>query len=293
MSEHYPVMLSESVGLLAPPPDGVIVDISCGMGNHTMEIARRMTSGRVISLDRDGESLELARRRAAESPELYRKITFRQAAFSSLSEVLNDLGLSKVDGILGDLGVSRMQLTTPERGFSLKEKGPLDMRMDRNQQLTAHDLVNRATERELAALFEASGGERRNTAERIARAIVRGRPLHDTAALAALVESVVPRHGKLHPATKVFMALRLAVNRELEELDALLEQAPERLKPGGRWVMIAFHSLEDRKVKLAFRALAQSGRARVLTKHVVKPTGEEVRRNAASRSAVLRALEMV
>lgn len=293
MSDHYPVMLKESAGYLDPRPDGVYVDVTCGLGNHTLEIARRLASGRVISLDRDAESLELARQRASASPELSGKITFRQSAFSSLGAALRGLDLSKVDGILGDLGVSRMQLTTPERGFSLREKGPLDMRMDRNQQLTAHDLVNRATERELAALFEASGGERRNTAERIARAIVRGRPVNDTAALAALVEAVVPRHGKLHPATKVFMGLRLAVNQELEELDALLEQAPEYLKPGGRWVMIAFHSLEDRKVKLAFKALAQSGRARVLTKHVVKPTDEEVRRNAASRSAVLRALEMV
>lgn len=293
MSEHYPVMLNESIGYLNPRPDGVYADVTCGLGNHTMEIARRLTAGRVISLDRDAESLEIARRRASESPELAGKITFRQAAFSSLVEVLRDLGLRQVDGILGDLGVSRMQLTTPERGFSLREKGPLDMRMDRNQTLTAFDLVNRATERELAALFESSGGERRNTAERIARAIVRGRPVNDTAALAALVEAVVPRHGKLHPGTKVFMALRLAVNEEMEELDALLEQAPELLKPGGRWVMIAFHSLEDRKVKQSFKALAQSGRARVLTKHVVKPTDEEVRRNAASRSAVLRALEMV
>lgn len=293
MDEHFPVMLQESIEYLDPRPDGVYADVTCGLGSHTMEIARRLTSGRVLALDRDGESLELARRRAAEYPELAGRIEFRRAAFSSLGVVLKESGVGKLDGLLADLGVNRPQLTSPERGFSLRESGPLDMRMDRSQQLTASDLVNRATERELAALFEQSGGERRHTAGKIARAIVRGRPVRDTAELAAIVETVVPRHGKLHPATRVFMSLRIAVNEEMEELDALLAQAPECLKPGARWVMIAFHSLEDRKVKLAFKALAQCGRARVLTKHVVKPAEEEVRRNAASRSAVLRALEMV
>lgn len=292
MEQHFPVMLAESMEYLAPRADGLYADVTCGLANHTLEIARRLTTGKVLALDRDGETLELARRRAAGSGEAAGRIVFRQAAFSQLGEVLRELGWGKLDGILADLGVSRLQLTSGDRGFSLKERGPLDMRMDRRQELTAADLVNRASERELASLFEETAGERRKTAERIARAIVRGRPFDDTAALAAVVESVVPRHGKLHPATRVFMALRIAVNDEMGELDALLAQAPEWLAPGGRWVMIAFHSLEDRRVKQAFKALAQEGRARVLTKHVVKPADEEVRRNAASRSAVLRALEM-
>lgn len=291
--EHYPVLLEESLEYLAVRPGGVYGDLTCGLGNHTLAIARRLTTGRVLALDRDGDSLKLAEARAREWPEVAGRIIFRRAAFSELPEVLKDLGLSRLDGILADLGVSRLQLTSPERGFSLREGGPLDMRMDRSQELTASDIVNRASERDLAALFEQSGEERRKTAEKIARAIVRGRPVKDTAALAGIVESVVPRHGKLHPATRVFMALRIAVNGELEELDALLEKAPECLRPGGRWVMIAFHSLEDRKVKQAFRELAKPGRVRVLTKHVVKPTSEEVRRNAASRSAVLRAAELL
>jgi 16S rRNA (cytosine1402-N4)-methyltransferase len=288
--EHFPVMLNESLQYLDPRPEGVYGDLTCGLGNHTIAIARLLTTGRVLALDRDAESLELARQNAGE---LAGKIIFRQAPFSSLPQVLVELGLGPLDGILADLGVSRVQLTSPERGFSLRENGPLDMRMDRGQDLTAFDLVNRATERDLASLFEEVAGERRKTAEKIARAIVRGRPVSDTAALAAIVETVVPRHGKLHPATRIFMGLRISVNAEMQELDELLERALGCLRPGARWVMIAFHSLEDRKVKQAFKAMAQSGRARVLTKHVVKPTDEEVRRNAASRSAVLRALETI
>lgn len=290
MEQHYPVMLAESMQYLEPGPEGLYADVTCGLANHTLEIARRLTTGRVLALDRDGDSLALARQRATEAG-VAERIIFRQAAFSRLREVAVESGLGPLNGILADLGVSRLQLTSGERGFSLRERGPLDMRMDRRQELTAADLVNRASERDLAALFE-EAAERRKTAERIARAIVRGRPVSDTAALAAIVESVVPRHGKLHPATKIFMALRIAVNDEMGELEALLEQAPECLARGGRWVMIAFHSLEDRRVKQAFKALAQAGRARVLTKHVVKPAAEEVRRNAASRSAVLRAVAM-
>jgi 16S rRNA (cytosine1402-N4)-methyltransferase len=288
--EHFPVMLNESLHFLELRPDGVYADLTCGLGNHTIAIARQLTTGRVLALDRDAESLALARQNAGE---LCDRIIFRQSAFSALPEVLKDLGLGLLDGILADLGVSRLQLTSPDRGFSLRENGPLDMRMDRGQALTAADLVNRATERDLASLFEEVAGERRKTAEKIARAIVRGRPVNDTSALAAIVESVVPRHGKLHPATRVFMGLRIETNAEMRELDALLERGLACLRPGGRWVMIAFHSLEDRRVKQAFKALAQSGRARVLTKHVVKPTDEEVRRNVASRSAVLRALETI
>lgn len=285
-------MLAESVQYLDIRPDGLYADVTCGLANHTLEIARRLTTGKVLALDRDGDSLALARRRVEDSGEAAERVILRQAAFSQLGEVLREAGMGPLNGILADLGTSRLQLSSGERGFSVREDGPLDMRMDRRQELTAADLVNRGSERDLATLFEETAGERRKTAERIARAIVRGRPVDGTAGLAAIVESVVPRHGKLHPATKVFMALRIAVNDEMGELDALLERAPENLAPGGRWVMIAFHSLEDRRVKQAFKALAQAGRARVLTKHVVKPTNEEVRRNVASRSAVLRALEM-
>lgn len=285
--EHYPVLLKESLEYLAVRPDGVYVDMTCGLGGHTGAMAR--LGARVIALDRDAESLESARIRLADCAE---RITFRQSRFSQLSETLKSLGCGKVDGILSDLGVSRWQLTDPDRGFTLQASGPLDMRMDRGQELTADDLVNRASERELADWFYQLGEERRNP-RKLARAITRARPIRDTAHLAAVVESVIPRTGRLHPATRVFQALRMVVNDEPQELAALLEQAPEWLNPGGRWVMIAFQSLDDREVKRVFQSLGRAGRARVLTKHVVKPTEEEVRANPASRSAVLRALEMV
>jgi 16S rRNA (cytosine1402-N4)-methyltransferase len=287
--EHYPVLLNEALEYLALRGDGVYVDMTAGLGGHTGAMARRLTSGRVISLDRDGDSLELARRNTMDCAD---RITFRQSAFSELSRTLAELGVGKVDGILADLGVSRMQLTSSERGFSLLQAGPLDMRMDRRQDLTAADIVNRATERELSQLIRELGEERGHLAEKIARALVRARPVRDTGQLASVVASVVPRTGKLHPATRVFQALRMAVNDEPGELDALLRQAPECLAPGGRWVMIAFQSLDDRKVKQAFRELDRQGRAKVLTKHVVKPGATETRENPASRSAVLRALEM-
>ena len=285
---HYPVMLGESLQYLAIRPGGVYVDCTAGLGGHTLAIASLVTSGRVISLDRDTESLALARERAAEFAS---RITFRHCAFSDLTATLQELGTPLVDGILADLGVSRMQLTTAERGFSLQQNGPVDMRLDRGQELTASDLVNRATERELADLFMLLADERRNLAEKIARALVRARPVRDTAQLAQVVASCVPRTGKLHPATRVFQALRMAVNDEPGQLDALLKQAPRLLAPGGRFVVIAFQSFDDRKVKTAFRALGQCGEARILTKHVVKPSAEETRRNPASRSAVMRALE--
>ncbi len=287
--QHFSVMLSESLQYLGLREGGVYVDVTTGLGGHTGALARQLKSGRVIALDRDAESLELARQNTKDCAE---RITYRQSAFSDLRKTLDSLNISKVDGLLADLGVSRMQLTSAERGFTLLQPGPLDMRMDRRQDLTAADLVNRATERELSQLFRELGEERGHLAEKIARALVRARPVRDTGHLASLIASVVPRTGKLHPATRVFQALRMAVNDEPGELDALLQQAPDCLAPGGRWVVIAFQSLDDRKVKQRFRELDKQGLAKVLTKHVVKPGSDETRRNAASRSAVLRALEM-
>jgi 16S rRNA (cytosine1402-N4)-methyltransferase len=288
--EHYPVMLSEALEYLAIRPDGRYVDATAGLGGHSRAIAERLQAGRLITLDRDEESLELARQRCAEYAP---RITFARSAFSELAATLTALGAGRVDGILADLGVSRMQLTTPERGFSLMHPGPLDMRMDRRQELTAAELVNRLPERELEKLFIEYGEERRHAARKIARALVEARPVTTMEAFAQTVARVVPRTGKLHPATRCAQALRMVVNSESEELDALLEQAPRHLAPGGRFVVIAFQSIDDRRVKLAFRELGKQGRARLLTKHVVKPGAEETRRNPASRSAVLRALEWI
>lgn len=287
---HVPVMLAESLEFLAIQPGRVYLDATCGMGGHTCAMAERGAT--VIACDRDEESLEMARSNAGD---LAARIHFRKAAFAGLGEVLAGLQLDEVDGLLADLGVSRYQLTTPERGFSFAADAPLDMRMDRSQQATAADIVNYESERTLADLLFTLGEERRS--RKIARAIVRARPVRTTGQLAKLIESVAPRTGqhwkKTHPATQSFMALRIAVNRELEELDALLGALPELVRPGGRVVILTFMSLEDRRVKQAFQELDRAGVARILTKHVVRPSDAEVARNAPSRSAKLRALEIV
>ncbi len=184
-----------------------------------------------------------------------------------------EAGFEKVDGLLADLGVSRYQLTAPERGFSFMADGPLDMRMDQSTGMTAADLVNHTAEKALADLIFQLGEERR--ARKVARAIVRARPIRSTLHLAGVVERAVPRTGRLHPATRTFMALRMAVNDEPGELDRLLEIGPELLKSGGRMVVISFMSIDDRKVKEKFRALAREGRAAILTKHPLQPSDEE------------------
>jgi 16S rRNA (cytosine1402-N4)-methyltransferase len=285
---HVPVMPAEAMDLLAIRPDGVYLDATCGLGGHTGMIASRLTTGRVISTDRDSESIEMAR---ANTAEWAGRIRFRQSSFRELAETAASEGAPKLDGLLADLGVSRYQLTTPDRGFSFAAEGPLDMRMDRTSGATAADLLNRINEKALAGLIEQFGEERGMRTRKIARAIVRARPIRSTRHLADVVERVAPRTGKLHPATKTFQALRLVVNDEQGELDSLLEIGPELLKTGGRMVVISFMSLSDRMVKEKFRELAREGRVVLLTKHPLQPGDEEIARNPASRSAKLRALE--
>jgi 16S rRNA (cytosine1402-N4)-methyltransferase len=240
-----------------------------------------------IACDRDAESLAMAE---ANTAQWAGRIRFRQARFSQLEAALTELGIAQVDGLVADLGVSRYQLTDAERGFSISADGPLDMRMERSQQPTAAEIVNTIAEKALADLIFGLGQERR--ARKIARAIVRARPIRSTLHLARVVEQAAPRTGRLHPATQTFMALRMAVNDEQAELDRLLESAPRIVAGGGRIVVITFMSLEDRKVKQSFQGLARQGRAILLTKHVVRPTEEETQRNPPSRSAKLRAVEM-
>lgn len=284
---HYPVLLRETLESLAIKPEGIYVDVTAGMGGHTGAIAERLTSGLVISCDRDEESLELAKRNTERYAECIR---FHHGEFSTLDAALSANGLEKVDGVVADLGVSRYQLSSGERGFSLMEDGPLDMRMSRSDPESAAELVNFLPEKALADLIYQFGEERRS--RRIARAIVRARPIHTTGRLAQVIESAVPRTGKIHPATQTFMALRLSVNRELEELTELLRIVPEKLRQGGRFVVLTFMSTEDRIVKQAFQSLAREKRATILTKHVVRPTEEELSENPPSRSAKLRALAM-
>jgi len=283
---HVPVMLAECLEYLAIRPDGIYLDATAGLGGHTGSIAARLQTGFVIANDRDAESLEQARRNTAEWAD---RIRFHHGSFGDLGSALNENGVERVDGLLADLGTSRHQLLEPQRGFSFMAEGPLDMRMDRSQTRTADDIVNFTSEKELADLIYQFGEERRS--RRISRAIVRARPIHSTQRLSSVIEAAAPRTSKLHPATQTFMALRMAVNDEPAELDRLLQIAPELVKSGGRIVILTFMSLEDRKVKQSFQALARAARATILTKHVLKPTPEEVRRNPPSRSAKLRAVE--
>ncbi len=269
---HYPVLLRESLEYLAIRSNGIYVDATAGLGGHSRAIAERLSTGLLIACDRDAESLEQAKANTGGAG--HSKIRWFHGAFSKLPEALAQNGIIEVDGVLADLGVSRYQLTAAERGFSLMADGPLDMRMDRGQELSAADFVNEMSERALADLLYEFGEERRS--RRISRAIVRARPILTTSQLARVVEKAVPRTGRIHPATQTFMALRLKVNDELSELERLLDEVPKRLKPGGRFVVLTFMSLEDRKVKQSFQALARAGQAQILTKHVVKPTEEEI-----------------
>lgn len=288
--EHYPVMLAEALEWLAVRPEGLYLDVTAGMGNHSKAIASRLTTGRLIMHDRDGESLERAK---AFTAEYAARITPVRGRFSTLRETLDALGISRVDGLLADLGVSRPQLTEAERGFSFMNDGALDMRMSREENVeTAAEIVNFSSEQELARII-ADLGEERRFARKIARALIRARPIQTTGQLARAVESAVPRTGRLSPSTQVFMALRLAVNGELDEVEALMRLLPEVVATGGRVVVISFHSLEDRIVKHGFQTLQRAESGRILTRHVVRPAEEETRVNAASRSAKLRALEMV
>jgi len=280
---HVPVMLAESLEYLAIRPDGIYLDATAGLGGHTRAIAERLTTGFVIANDRDTESLAAARQNTAE---LADRIRFHHGRFSELRMALAESGVEKVDGLLADLGVSRYQLTDPDRGFSLTAD-TLDMRQDRSQGAPASEIVNTWAEKALADLIYRLGEERRS--RRISRAIVQARPFRSARDLARVIEEAVPRTSRLHPATQTFMALRLAVNEELEQLDSLLTIAPELVGDGGRIVIISFMSLEDRRVKQSFQGLVRSGVATLLTKHVVRPAEEEVRTNAPSRSAKLRA----
>jgi 16S rRNA (cytosine1402-N4)-methyltransferase len=290
--EHFPVMLPESLEYLAIRSEGIYLDATAGLGGHTGAIARLLTTGKVLSCDRDPESLKIAR---ANTLDVAPRIQFFHSKFSSLDQTVEHAGFGKVDGLLADLGVSRYQLTDADRGFSFMTEGPLDMRMDRSSMSSGHgesadDLVNQSAEKALADWIYQIGEERR--ARKIARAIVRSRPIRSTLHLAGVVERAVPRTGPMHPATRTFMALRILVNGEQEELDSLLEIAPGLIRSGGRLVVISFMSSEDRKVKEKFRSLAKEGVGLILTKRPIEPAEEEVRRNPPSRSAKLRALEI-
>lgn len=283
-------MREEVVRWLVTRPGGVYLDATVGAGGHAAGVLDAAgPSARLIGLDRDPEALQ----QAAETLRRYdAQVTLRHGNFAQLGQCLEELGVTQVDGLLMDLGVSSLQLDRPARGFSVRAAGPLDMRMDPAQPLTAAAIVNSWAERELADLI-ARGGEAR-WARRIARAIVGRRPFTTTTALAAVLVEALPRGrawSRIHPATRTFQALRIVVNRELESLEAALPQGFQRLRPGARIAVLAYHSLEDRVVKRTFRAAAAEGRVSLLTRRPMRPTPHEVRDNPRSRSARLRVAE--
>jgi 16S rRNA (cytosine1402-N4)-methyltransferase len=282
---HTPAMLREVLEWLSIRPEGTYLDATTGTGGHLVEIARRLTTGRVYGIDRDPQALSIAQERVSE---LKDKVTLVKASFSEIGEVARQQQMPPLDGVLADLGVSTLELDTPERGFSFRYAAPLDMRMDPEQALTADEIVNHWPERELADLLYQKAEER--DSRRIAKAIVRARPIRDTAHLATSVAGARKARGRqrLHPATKTFLALRIAVNREEEELEQFLSRAPATISPGGRWVMLSYHSLEDRQVKHAFQRLAREGQFEILTKKIIEPTLDEIRDNPRARSAKMR-----
>jgi len=304
---HVPVLLKEAIDFLAVRRGGTYIDCTVGLGGHSYEIAKRLGApGHLIGFDKDpnaleiaGEKLNVARRTSHVAGENQKadwpSIELRHGSFADLAHDARRGAHEGVYGILADLGVSSLQFSDPARGFSFQADGPLDMRMNPQSEPSAEQVVNQFDERELADLIYEFGEERRS--RRIARAIVRSRPIRSTAHLAAVVSAAArpmnQAERRIHPATLTFQALRIFVNRELDDLRALLEAAPQVLKAGGRLVIISFHSLEDRIVKDALREGAKQGHYRLLTKKPVTPGEEEIDRNPRARSAKLRAAERV
>jgi 16S rRNA (cytosine1402-N4)-methyltransferase len=292
---HVPVLLEEVLQYLNVRPGGVLCDATLGFAGHSSEIAKRLGGkGKLIGFDRDPEAMAAAKERleelraelGGEMPEM----VLHPTAFSEASSLIEP---GSLDGLLADFGVSSLQLDEAHRGFSFRSEGPLDMRMDTRSGETAEQVVNQEDENELADLIYEFGEERRS--RRIARAIVRARPITTTAELAQIVSAAAPsmKGDKIHPATRTFQALRIRVNNELGEIQSLLKSAGSLLKPGGRLVLISFHSLEDRLVKDAFREAGRNKEFEVLTKKPVVAEEQEQMRNPRSRSAKMRAAEKV
>ncbi len=301
---HEPVLLSETLRALEPAPGKIILDGTLGGGGHTEALFA--AGARVIGLDQDPQALAFAKNRCAGAGD---RLITAHANFSDAAAVLDRLGIDFIDGALLDLGVSSWQLDTPERGFSFQHDGPLDMRMNPGAPLTAADLVNNATGEQLERIFHKFGEER--AARRVAARLVRERlkkPFVTTLDLAQAVEAVIPRRGRAHPATRVFQALRIAVNRELESLEEGLEVLTARLRPSGRLAVITFHSLEDRIVKTFLKTRSAETidrpewpaarpnpdrKYRLLSNKSISPTPAEQERNPRSRSARLRIAERI
>ncbi len=294
---HTPVMIQEVLEYLNLKPGKVIVDATLGMGGHSARIAERLgDTGILVGIDRDQDSLAAARELLGEKAG---KIRFAYGNFSDLDVLLRSLNIESIDGIVFDLGVSSFQLSDAGRGFSFQSDGPLDMRMDRNSYICAYDLVNNLNEEELAHLLKAFGQERWHN--RIARILVQERlrhPITTTGELSRIVLSAIPPrfkrfHYRIHPATRTFQAVRIAVNRELESLETAINKVAGFLNPGGRICVISFHSLEDRVVKVTFKKLASEGAIKIITAKPLTPKESEIKDNPRSRSAKFRVAEKI
>jgi 16S rRNA (cytosine1402-N4)-methyltransferase len=298
-------MVAEVVEWLRPRPGARLVDATVGLGGHAAALLAAAPGTSLLGLDRDPHALQIARERLQEFGE---RVALRQGNFAALPSVLEQVGWGPVDGILLDLGVSSLQLDDLGRGFSFRSPGSLDMRMDPGASTSAADVVNRWAEQDLARLIAEYGEERR--ARRVARAIVRARPLETTAELAETVARALAPRGdeRLHPATRTFQAIRIAVNEEIGALDRMLADGWTLLRPGGRLAVLAYHSLEDRPVKMALRrwaadclcpagtprcACGWTRKVRLLTRRPLRPSPAEVARNPRARSARLRVAERV
>lgn len=297
LSPHRPVMLDEVLGFIRPGKGDIIVDATIGAGGHSCEILKKIKpDGLLIGIDKDAEILKIAGKFLSKISDCYK---LYQSDFVNLGYILEKLKISKVNGILLDLGVSSLQLDSLDRGFSFSKEGPLDMRMDRTQGITAEDLLKRLSEREMADIFWKYGEERKS--RRVARAIIqerkRGVDIKTTTQLAKIVEKALYMPGrylkkrKIHPATRVFQALRIVVNDELKSLEQFLNDVYGFLADGSRIVVVSFHSLEDRLVKRAFREGKNTSCLEILTKKPLIPLDSEIRENVRSRSAKLRAAE--
>jgi len=293
---HKPVMFKEVLSMLNLKDGMVVLDATLGLGGHSAGIAEKiMPHGRLIGMDKDDEALNIARQNLEP---FAKRSCFAHEDFRNLDKVLEECGVNLLDAVLFDLGVSSFQLDSASRGFSIKSEGPLDMRMDRNSFISAYDLVNTLTEEEISSILWRFGQER--FSYRIAREIVRARkaaPLSSTHQLAELVLRALPYkarfHHRIHPATRTFQALRIAVNRELDALDEALKKAALFLNKGGRICVISFHSLEDKIVKENFRQLAKTGQFNLVFKKILLPSEEEEKDNPRSRSAKMRVIERV
>ena len=287
---HIPVMAQEVMQFLNLKPGAIVVDGTLGTAGHSQMMAQAVSpGGQLIGIDRDGHSLAVAAQRLKEFSSQCHLI---QDDYRNLNQILHQLGIQEVDAMLFDLGISSYQLDNPERSFSLKLEGPLDMRMDQESFISAYDLVNSLSEREISTILRNFGQERWHN--RIAHYLVAQRvrnPIESTKDLTDTILKAIPHryhYQKIHPATRTFQAIRIAVNRELEALEIVLDKSIDSLKVGGRIAVIAFHSLEDRIVKEKFRTFAKAGRLQLLTKKPLRPTDQETDNNPRSRSARLR-----